>query len=143
MGFAQNIDDMKSKVGQAFTDYEPRKLEKGWVTLASVLDEVLKCDGDNDFKIPHMGKDKILRETGSLPLRLPASEEAMRMIERFEEEEEEVEIWLLEEQLREWAEEELQAEGEIVLLEEQLREWAEEDQQTEGEIGLLEEQVLL
>jgi hypothetical protein len=141
MGFALNIDDMISKVGQAFTDYEPRKLEKGWVTLASVLDEVLKCDGDNDFKIPHMGKDKILREAGSLPLRLPASEEAMRMIEHFEEEEEEVEIWLLEEQLREWLEEEQQDEVEIELLEDQLKEWAEEDQQTEVEIELLEEQL--
>jgi hypothetical protein len=69
MGFAQDIiDDMISKVGQAFDDYELRKLENGWVTLASVLDEVLKCDGNNDFKIPHMGKDRILRETGRLPL---------------------------------------------------------------------------
>jgi hypothetical protein len=64
---------MISKVGQAFDDYEPRKLERGWVTLASVLDEVLKFDGNNNFKIPHIGKDKILRETGRLPLRLPAS----------------------------------------------------------------------
>jgi hypothetical protein len=40
---------------------------------------------------------------------------------------EQVEIGLLEEQLRGWTEEDQQSEVEIMLLEEQLREWAELD----------------
>jgi hypothetical protein len=105
MGFASVIENMISKVEQTFNDLQPRKLEKGWLTLASVLDEVLKCNiSDNNFKIPqHMYKDKISRETDiMLPLRLPTSEEATGMVECFEEEEEEeeeVDIWLLEKQL--------------------------------------------
>ena len=85
-----------------FHEYDPRTLEKNWVTLASVIDEILKCDGSNDYKIPHMNKDRILRETGALPLHLEASDLAVEKAEQFEREEEEVEIDLLTEALQEW-----------------------------------------
>jgi hypothetical protein len=36
-------------------------MNKVFLTLQSCMKETLKCDGDNTFKIPHMGKDKLFR----------------------------------------------------------------------------------
>ena len=102
LGFATDAASLIANVEKAFNEYDPRTLEKNWVTLASVIDEILKCDGSNDYKIPHMNKDRILRETGALPLHLEASDLAVEKAEQFEREEEEVEIDLLTEALQEW-----------------------------------------
>jgi hypothetical protein len=57
-------------------------VEKGFITLATCIDQVLICAGDNDYKIPHLHKDKMIRE-GTLPKQYRATERALEMAEEF------------------------------------------------------------
>jgi hypothetical protein len=65
-GFAANIDEMIDMVEPAYWNFESIKMEKGFITLATCIDQVLICAGDNDYKLPHLHKDKMIRE-GTLP----------------------------------------------------------------------------
>ena len=60
---------------RAFREFEPRKIDFGFLTLQTVLDDILCHHGGNEFKISHIGKDRLLRN-GELPTRLEASDEA-------------------------------------------------------------------
>jgi hypothetical protein len=42
------------------------------MTLQSVMNEVLKVRGCNFYDLPHLGKDKMLRQDGKLEQCLPA-----------------------------------------------------------------------
>ena len=80
-------------------------IDKSWVTLASVLDKILKHDGANGFAIPHMGKDKLLRESSSLPVAVQALEEALEKVQMYDEEEDQLEreqLAQLERLLEDW-----------------------------------------
>ena len=75
------------------------------MTLASVLDKILEHDGANGFAIPHMGKDKLLRESSSLPVAVQASEEALEKAQMYDEEEYQLEreqLAQLERLLEDW-----------------------------------------
>lgn len=72
---ANTIDALIQQVMQAFRNFEPRKIDFSFLTLQTVLDDILCCHGGNDFKIAHIGKERMLRN-GELPTRLEASEEA-------------------------------------------------------------------
>ncbi len=60
---------------QAFRNFEPRKIDFGFLTLQTVLDDIHCCHGGNEFQIACIGKERLLRN-GELPTRLEASEEA-------------------------------------------------------------------
>ncbi len=78
-----NIDALIAQVRRAFELFEPRKIDFGFLTLQTCLDEILGVHGDNDYTLPHIGKEQMLN-TGILPARIVASERAMsvyRMIE--------------------------------------------------------------
>jgi hypothetical protein len=66
----------------AYLEYEHKKLDRVFVTLSSVLDEIIKSDGDNRFAIPHMNK-KRLERLGQMPTRLEASQEATQVVDTF------------------------------------------------------------
>ena len=66
---ANNIDGLIAQVTQAWNSFEPQKLDKNFVTLQGCLDEIIQLDGDNNYKIPHMDKDGILRLHGRLSQR--------------------------------------------------------------------------
>ena len=70
-----SIDGLIQQVLQSFRNFEPRKIDFGFLTLQPVLDDILCCHGDNDFKIAHIGKERLL-QNGELPTRIEASEEA-------------------------------------------------------------------
>jgi hypothetical protein len=47
---------------------------KVWTTAQMVMNEILLADGNNNYKLPHAGKDKIVREHGkAIPLQLPCT----------------------------------------------------------------------
>jgi hypothetical protein len=50
-------------------EYSPRKANKIFITLQSVLKEAMKVKGCNKIKIPHMQKEKLERED-RLPLQI-------------------------------------------------------------------------
>ena len=49
--------------------------EKDWLTLQSVFNQVILCNGDNDYNIEHLSKEK-LKQTGQLPNVLDVVDEA-------------------------------------------------------------------
>ena len=57
-------------VQKAFDDYNPNDLNRIWLTYHTVLDEIIKCHGNNTYDIPHCNKKKLEREK-KLPLSMP------------------------------------------------------------------------
>ena len=49
-------------VQEAYNAYDKHKIKKIWLTLMGCLNEIIDHDGNNDYKIPHMGKDRLIRE---------------------------------------------------------------------------------
>jgi hypothetical protein len=85
-----NIDELIENVEQAFWQFESRSIEKGFVTLALMCNEVIRCGGDNTYKLPHIGKDNILHATGALPFEVRASEDVLRIAREWQAREEEM-----------------------------------------------------
>ena len=53
-------------VQMAYNRYDHVMINRIWLTLQSCLNCALERNGDNDYKIPHMGKEKLEKE-GRLP----------------------------------------------------------------------------
>ncbi|XP_074304549.1 uncharacterized protein LOC141639289 [Silene latifolia] len=66
---ASTVDELVGNVMTAFIDHDSMNLNFNYLTLQSVMVEIMKCRGHNDFKIPHMGKESLLRH-GLLPVNL-------------------------------------------------------------------------
>ena len=63
---AKNLDDLIASVNMAFEFMPHTALRKVFLSLQQCMIESLKCEGGNFYKLPHMGKDKMLRN-GTLP----------------------------------------------------------------------------
>ncbi|KAI2499777.1 hypothetical protein MHU86_14720 [Fragilaria crotonensis] len=74
-GVEDTIDGLIGQVLRAFETFNERKNDFGFLTLQCSLDDILSCNGGNDYSIQHMGKERMLRE-GILPDRIKASEAA-------------------------------------------------------------------
>ncbi|XP_074297202.1 uncharacterized protein LOC141627901 [Silene latifolia] len=66
---ASTVDELVGNVMTAFIDHDSMKLNFNYLTLQSVMVEIMKCRGHNNFKIPHMRKESLLRH-GLLPVNL-------------------------------------------------------------------------
>ncbi|KAK9748405.1 hypothetical protein RND81_02G054800 [Saponaria officinalis] len=74
---ANTVDELVNSVMQAFNDYSPTKLNRIFLTLQSVMVEIMKAKGHNNFSIPHMGKAH-LEAIGMLPRNLMVDEDLVR-----------------------------------------------------------------
>ncbi|CAN0373833.1 unnamed protein product, partial [Discosporangium mesarthrocarpum] len=63
---------------EAFDVYPRETLERVWQSLFAVLGEVLGSKGDNSYKLPHLGKENLVR-TGKLPVNGRVNEEKYRV----------------------------------------------------------------
>jgi hypothetical protein len=81
-GFASTTEGLIEKVMHAWQHFDVMKINKGFITLQTCLNEILESDGGNDYKIPHMGKDRLQR-LGQLPRRIRASPLALENANRF------------------------------------------------------------
>lgn len=54
-------------VEETYRDYPTNKINRLFVTLQTIFNSILEHHGDNQFKIPHMGKERLEREN-RLPL---------------------------------------------------------------------------
>jgi hypothetical protein len=80
-GHAKTVDQLIEKVLLAFDEFDPMKLNFGWLTLMSCFDDVINCHGDNDYAIlVHMQKEKRLCD-GTLPNLLIPSDEALEVFD--------------------------------------------------------------
>ena len=63
---AANLQQLIDIVTNAYAEYSPVKLNKVWVSYQQCMIETLKIDGGNKYKLPHMGKDRLIQR-GELP----------------------------------------------------------------------------
>eukprot|EP00977_Amphora_coffeiformis_P001349 scaffold283_cov186-Amphora_coffeaeformis.AAC.7 len=73
---ASNIDGLIANVEEAWNEYEPELLNKIWLSHQACLNAILECHGNNDYKLPHLGKDHLANTTG-LPDQVEVSCEAL------------------------------------------------------------------
>ena len=72
----RNAEQIIEMVLVSYEDYDRRKINRIWVTYQTVMNEIIQCDGDNTYKIPHMNKEKLERE-GNLPVSIPVTPAAL------------------------------------------------------------------
>ncbi|KAJ0394738.1 hypothetical protein ATCC90586_008852 [Pythium insidiosum] len=77
-GVQELIDD----VGETFVEMQSSTLNKIFLTLQAVMEQILLADGGKAFKIPHKGKDSLAKK-GELPVSFPCSQEAAVRGETF------------------------------------------------------------
>jgi len=63
------IDELVSAVVDSFNEMEKEKLNDVFLSLQNCLISVMKVDGGNNYKLPHMGKARLAR-LGRLPTNL-------------------------------------------------------------------------
>ena len=69
---SKNIDELISNVMAAHNDLPLGVCQKVWTTAQMVMNEIIRCGGDNTYKLPHAGKDAIVKQLQhSIPYRLP------------------------------------------------------------------------
>jgi len=56
---AKNLDKRIEIINEAYTDLPLDVCKNVWATAQLVMNQVLLCNGGNDYKIPHVGKLKI------------------------------------------------------------------------------------
>jgi hypothetical protein len=63
---------------RTYDTFCPWKIDFGFLTLQSCLDEILASNGNNTYKIPHMGKERLL-QAGTLPVCVGTSADALNV----------------------------------------------------------------
>ena len=66
----KNAMDLIAMVEKVFKEYPPKKLNRIWLSYLMNLNEIIKHNGGNKYKTPHMNKAKLERE-GRLPVTIP------------------------------------------------------------------------
>ena len=55
----KNKEELIQSVCDAFTNYPRNWLNHMWLTLHSVFNQIILCNGDNDYNIEHLSKGKL------------------------------------------------------------------------------------
>ena len=71
----KNEEELIQSVQDAYTNYPRKRLNRTWLTLQSVFNQIILCNGDNDYDIEHLSKEKLER-AGQLPNVLDVVDEA-------------------------------------------------------------------
>ena len=71
----KNEEELIQSVQAAYTNYPRKRLNRMWLTLHSVFNQIILCNGDNDYNIKHLSKEKLER-TGQLSNVLDVVDEA-------------------------------------------------------------------
>ena len=71
----KNEEELIQSVQDAYTNYPRKRLNRTWLTLQSVFNQIILCNGDNDYNIEHLPKEKLER-AGQLPNVLDVVDEA-------------------------------------------------------------------
>jgi hypothetical protein len=75
-----NAQEMIDAVLETWRKYPAKRINHMWLTLQTNFDEVVKCKGDNTYKIRHLNKAKLER-LGELPTVVQVSSEARAVME--------------------------------------------------------------
>ena len=55
----KNEEELIQLVQVAYTNYPRKRLNCMWLTLHSVFSQIILCNGDNDYNIEHLSKEKL------------------------------------------------------------------------------------
>ena len=55
----KNKEELIQSVHDAYTDYPGKRLNCTWLTLQSVFNQIILCNGDNNYNIKHLSKEKL------------------------------------------------------------------------------------
>ncbi|XP_021763980.1 uncharacterized protein LOC110728644 [Chenopodium quinoa] len=72
--FPNNLDELVTKVQESYEAFNPQVNKYIWLSLQKCMIEILKVQGGNKYKIPHMNKKK-LENLGELPNHVPVQKE--------------------------------------------------------------------
>jgi hypothetical protein len=64
-------------------EFEPRRIDCGFLTLQTCLNDMMELNGGNVYKVWHLGKQALLREFGYIPRRFRATDEALQVYQLF------------------------------------------------------------
>jgi len=56
---SKNMEELIENVQKEYNDYDPKTLNRVFVTLQSYCIEVMEANGGNKYKIPHMNKARL------------------------------------------------------------------------------------
>jgi hypothetical protein len=73
---SQDEAQLIEHVEKAYAEFSREKINCNWLTLQSCLNEIIENHGNNDYKIPHMAKQRLER-MGQLPISLEVTNQAM------------------------------------------------------------------
>ena len=55
----KNEEELIQSVQEAYKNYPRKSLNCTWLTLHSVFNQIILCNGDNDYNIEHLSKEKL------------------------------------------------------------------------------------
>ena len=64
----RNVQELVVAIKHAYENLPPYIITRAFVSLQGVMEQILLNDGDNNFALPHMGKAKMEKDLGGLPL---------------------------------------------------------------------------
>ena len=76
----RTAEEIISYVQRAYREYPRENIDKIWLSLMACMNEIIDHHGDNDYKVPHLGKDDMLRRSGQLPTTLKVTNTALDYI---------------------------------------------------------------
>jgi hypothetical protein len=78
---SKSMEEIIENVQKEYNEYDEDLVNRVFLTLQSYFIEVMKVDGGNGYKIPHMNKDRLQR-LGMLPTRLTCELEFYQSVVR-------------------------------------------------------------
>ena len=76
-----DVEGLIAAFDVAWKQYDPKTLNRIWLTHAMTMEQILLHDGNNNFVAPHMNKDKLERE-GNLPVVIYLSQNGVDALRR-------------------------------------------------------------
>ncbi len=67
-------------IQEAYKDYDYKRINRIYLTLMGVYNEIIDCNGDNIYKLPHMNKDQLER-IDQLPTVLKVTDNAFEHLQ--------------------------------------------------------------
>ena len=68
------MEELVETVGTSFDRLHWTKINNNFLTLQKVMECIILCDGNNDYKMPHISEEKLER-TGQLPMSIKILDE--------------------------------------------------------------------
>ena len=74
------VGELIRMVEEVYRDYPHDRVNKIYLTLMTVMNEIVKSNGDNNYTIPHLGKDALARR-GALPKCIKVADQALEYLD--------------------------------------------------------------